>query len=203
MLFSLLYCLVRRLLGTGAPRPDERDIELLVLRHQVKVLQRQVKRPRLNRFDRLLLAAASARLPRRSWSSFIVRPETLRRWHRELVRKKWTFRKTGQPGRPLGRPQPSSRGGTVHHHRLPESPSVEVSTKAGQLHINGPGTTDAWDRTSAGWSRSPSSSAVVMPPATTNRPTIPYRCGGSWATVKPIQGHDFRHLLVRAGRFRM
>ena len=100
MLFSFLYFLVRRLLGTGARRPDERDIELLVLRHQVKVLQRQVKRPRLNRFDRLLLAAASTRLPRRSWSSFTVRPETLLRWHRELVRKKWTVRKTGQPGRP-------------------------------------------------------------------------------------------------------
>jgi putative transposase len=39
-------------------------------------------------------------LPRHGWSSFMVRPETLLRWHRELVRRKWTFRKTGQPGRP-------------------------------------------------------------------------------------------------------
>jgi len=39
-------------------------------------------------------------MPRGSWSSFMVRPETLLRWHRELVRKKWTFRKTGRPGRP-------------------------------------------------------------------------------------------------------
>ncbi len=57
MLFSLVYFLVRRLLGAGDHRPDEKDIELLVLRHQVKVLQRQVKRPRLNRLDRVLLAA--------------------------------------------------------------------------------------------------------------------------------------------------
>jgi transposase InsO family protein len=100
MLFSLLYFLVRRLLGAQGHRAAERDIELLVLRHQVKVLQRQVKRPRLNRLDRVLLAAASRRLPRSSWSSFVVRPETLLRWHRELVRKKWTYRRMGRPGRP-------------------------------------------------------------------------------------------------------
>ena len=52
MLFSLLYFLVRRLLGAGSRPQDEKDIELLVLRHQVKVLKRQVKRPRLHRLDR-------------------------------------------------------------------------------------------------------------------------------------------------------
>jgi putative transposase len=66
----------------------------------VKVLQRQVKRPRLTRRDRVLLAAASRAMTKTSWSSFIVRPETLLRWHRELVRKKWSYRTTGQPGRP-------------------------------------------------------------------------------------------------------
>ncbi len=100
MLFSLVYFLVRRLLGAGGRRPDEKDIELLVLRHQVKVLQRQVKRPRLNRLDRVLLAAASRAMTRSSWSSFVVKPETLLRWHRELVRKKWTHRRSGHPGRP-------------------------------------------------------------------------------------------------------
>src|SRR5450756_1996964 len=100
MLFSLLYFLVRRLLGAGGRLQDEKDIELLVLRHQVKVLQRQVKRPRLNRLDRVFLAAASRAMTRSSWSSFVVRPETLLRWHRELVRKKWTHRRTGRPGRP-------------------------------------------------------------------------------------------------------
>jgi hypothetical protein len=79
MLFSLLYFLVCRLLGAGGRRAEERDIELLVLRHQVKVLQRQVKRPRLNRLDRVFLAAASRRLPRSGWSAFLVRPETLLR----------------------------------------------------------------------------------------------------------------------------
>jgi putative transposase len=99
VLFSLLYLIVRRLLGTR--RTDgERDIELLVLRHQTKVLRRQVKRPVLQRSDRVLLAAASRRLPRSVWSSFIVRPETLLRWHRELTRKKWTYKRRGRPGRP-------------------------------------------------------------------------------------------------------
>jgi putative transposase len=79
--------LVRRLLGAGGRLQDEKDIELLVLRHQLKVLQRQVKRPRLNRLDRVFLAAASRAMTRSSWSSFMVRPETLFRWHRELVRK--------------------------------------------------------------------------------------------------------------------
>jgi putative transposase len=103
MLFSLLYFLVRRLLGAGGRRPEEKDIELLVLRHQVKVLQRQVKRPRLTRLDRVLLAASRA-MTRSSWFSFMVRPETLLRWHRELVRKKWTHRRTGHPGRPAIEP---------------------------------------------------------------------------------------------------
>src|SRR5712691_8302177 len=100
MLLLVVYLILRRVLG-ALPRPDdERDIELLVLRHEVKVLRRQVKRPQLRRFDRVLLTAASQRLPRRLWPSFIVRPETLLRWHRELVRRKWTFRRKRDVGRP-------------------------------------------------------------------------------------------------------
>ena len=97
MLFSLVDFLVRRLLGAGGRRPDGKDIELVVLRHQVKVLQRQVKRPRLNRLDRVRLAAASRAMTRSSWSSFGVKSETLLRWHRELVRQKWTQEEVGSP----------------------------------------------------------------------------------------------------------
>ena len=106
MLFSLLYFLVGRLLGAGGRLQDEQEIELLVLRHQVKVLQRQVSRPRRNRLDRILSAAASRALTRSRWSSFVVRPETLLRWHRALVRKKWTYRRRrGHPGRPPIEPE--------------------------------------------------------------------------------------------------
>ena len=107
MLFSLLYFLVGRFLGTGRSR-EQRDIELLVLRHQVRVLQHQVKRPRLRRLDRLLLAAASKAMPRGQWSSFVIRPETLLRWHRELVRRKWTYKRRGRPGRPPIDPEVSA-----------------------------------------------------------------------------------------------
>ena len=110
MLLSLEYFLVARLLAAGSRLQDERDIELLVLRHQVKVMQRQVKRPRLRRLDRLLLAAASRAMPRGLWPSFVLRPETLLRWHRELVRKKWAYKRRGRPGRP---PRRGSRS-TIH-----------------------------------------------------------------------------------------
>ena len=50
--------------------------------------------------DRVLLAAVSRAIPRNRWASFIVTPATLLRWHRELVRRKWTCRRTGRPGRP-------------------------------------------------------------------------------------------------------
>ena len=108
MLLSLVYFLVRRLLGAGRRLQDEKDIELLVLRHQVKVMRRQVKRPRLRRSDRLLLAAASRAMPRGLWSSFVVRPETLLRWHRELVRRKWTYKRRARPGRPPIDPEVSA-----------------------------------------------------------------------------------------------
>jgi putative transposase len=59
----------------------------------------------VNRLDRDFLAAASRAMTRSSWSSFVVRPETLLRWHRGLVRKKWTHRRTGHPGRPPIEPE--------------------------------------------------------------------------------------------------
>jgi len=74
-------------------------IEILVLRHQLQVLERQVGRPQLRPADRALLAAFSRVLNRRAWPSFFVPPATLLRWHRELVARRWTY-----PGRPPGRP---------------------------------------------------------------------------------------------------
>jgi putative transposase len=101
MLFALLYLLLRRALrlAAGSASDVHNDIELIVLRHQLAVLKRQVGRPRLRRGDRLFMAALSRVLSRPRWSSF-VSPQTLLRWHRELVRRKWTYRRNATGGRP-------------------------------------------------------------------------------------------------------
>jgi putative transposase len=89
--FELLALLTR---GDAA-----KDLEILVLRHQLTVLRRQISRPRLEPADRALLAALSRALPHARWSCFFVKPETLLRWHRQLVAGAWTspHRGTGRP----------------------------------------------------------------------------------------------------------
>src|SRR5438132_13720445 len=102
LLRFLLYTVVRailRMLG-GSHEDESKDLELLVLRHQLRVLRRKAGRPRLTPADRVLLAAASRIPPRDRWVAFLVTPQTLLRWHRELVRRKWTFRRRGKSGRP-------------------------------------------------------------------------------------------------------
>jgi putative transposase len=100
MLFALLYAVLRRVIGSGPPSADrELEIEVVVLRYQVKVLSRKVGRPKLRRIDKAFLAACSRVVPRHRWGSFIVAPSTLLRWHRELVRRKWTY-KQKRVGRP-------------------------------------------------------------------------------------------------------
>jgi putative transposase len=78
--------------------PDANEIEILVLRHQLAVPQRQHPRPQLQPNDSVLLAALSRLLPHPRWSVVVVTPETLLRWHRRLVRRHWTYR-----ARPRGR----------------------------------------------------------------------------------------------------
>ncbi len=100
---SLFYWSLRRLLELAVLRfrsEREKEIEILLLRHQLHVLERQIARPQLTQADRALLAALSRVLPRQAWrrSSFVT-PATLLRWHRELVARRWTY-----PHRRLGRP---------------------------------------------------------------------------------------------------
>jgi putative transposase len=88
LVVSLVYALVCRLFELVvllARGERSKELEILVLRHELSILRRQVNRPRFTPNDRLLLAALSPVLPRRSWGAFLVRPETLLRWHRRLV----------------------------------------------------------------------------------------------------------------------
>jgi hypothetical protein len=86
------------LLGSSEAR---KEVEILVLRHELAVLRRQVPRSRHQRRDRLLLAALSRLLPRSRWPVFVVTPQTVLRWHRDLVARRWTY-----PARTPGRPGP-------------------------------------------------------------------------------------------------
>jgi putative transposase len=95
----LTLCRSIQLLALLARKEAAKDLEILVLRHQLTVLRRQVGRPRLEPADRALLSAASRALPRSRWSCFFVQPETLLRWHRRMVAGAWTYPRRGQ-GRP-------------------------------------------------------------------------------------------------------
>jgi Homeodomain-like domain len=95
VLFRLL-CVVVRFLARGG---DERELEIVVLRHQLAILRRGGKRPRYTTADRALLAAASRLLSQERWSCFAVSPQTLRRWHRALLRG-GRRRPPRRPGRP-------------------------------------------------------------------------------------------------------
>jgi hypothetical protein len=102
MLSKLAYlrlCRSIQLLALLAHGEATRDLEILVLPHQLMVLRRQTPRPRLEPADRAVLAAVSRALPRARWSCFLVKPETLLRWHRRLVAGAWTHpaRQTGRP----------------------------------------------------------------------------------------------------------
>ncbi len=80
-----------------------KDLEIIVLRHQLAVLRRQIDRPAINEDDRTLLGAIAAALPRPQRTGWIVTPDTLLRWHRRRIARHWTH-----PTRGLGRPPTSN-----------------------------------------------------------------------------------------------
>ncbi len=102
MIWSFVYLAFRRvmqLLLLLLRSRDTKEVEILVLRHELEILRRQHPRPRLEPKDRALLAALSRLLPRRRWSLFVVTPATPWGWHRRMIRRHWTY-----PNKPTGRP---------------------------------------------------------------------------------------------------
>jgi transposase InsO family protein len=101
VVLSVLYVALQRVLQLLRLRfrsTRSKDLEIVVLRHQIAVLRRQVRRPAFRAADRLFLSAVSRLLPRISWSAFVITPATLLRWHRLLVARRWTYPRP--PGRP-------------------------------------------------------------------------------------------------------
>jgi transposase len=103
----LIYQMSAKLLSwivLQARSDTAKEIEILVLRHQLAVLQRRTPRPRISWSDRAVIAALGRLLPARRRRGFLVTPATILRWHRQLVRRRWTTRpvQAGRPAIPAG-----------------------------------------------------------------------------------------------------
>jgi putative transposase len=99
LMFHILYRFLTLLARFAARSGRSKDLEIIVLRHQLAVLRRQTEQPQLTDDDRTLLGAIAAALPRPRRIGWIVTPDTLLRWHRRRIARRWT-----QPARPPGRP---------------------------------------------------------------------------------------------------
>jgi transposase InsO family protein len=176
---TFLYRLVRRVAeAIRIHRMDAvtKDAEILVLRHQLAVLQRQVARPRFTWSDRAIIATLARLVPRERWAAFLVTPETVLRWHRALVRRRWTY-----PHRRAGRPALSEETAELIVHLARENP------RWGYLRIVG-------ELKKLGMTVSKTSVAAVL--RRHRLPPAPRRSGPTWsqflkAQAKGLLATDF------------
>jgi hypothetical protein len=104
VLFSFCYLVLQQVLQLLVLRgrsDDCKELEILVLRHELGILRRRTSRPVIRPLDRMFLSAASRLFPRSRWHAFVVTPATLLRWHRRLVTKRWTY-PSRRGRRPIG-----------------------------------------------------------------------------------------------------
>src|SRR5262249_55220762 len=179
VLYRLLCVLVTVLVRPGG----ERELEIIVLRHQLAILRRSGKRPRYTDADRALLAAASRLLPPERWSCFAISPQTLRRWHGALLQGN----RRRRPRR-LGRPPLAAETRSLITRLARENPGwgyMRIQGELKGLGISVSATTIATVLRSAG-----------LGPA-------PRRIGPSWSEFLRAQAHslvagDLRSTLADA-----
>ena len=121
MCLRFVFLLITRLaawLRLSRRKETWKTAEILILRHQLAVLQRhQPRRPKLNWADRALLTTLLSVIPkaRRQGLPLLVTPDTILRWHRHIVRRRWAARSvSGKAGRPATRRNLSSHRGMDH-----------------------------------------------------------------------------------------
>src|SRR5215217_9033647 len=100
LVLQVVFSFLLDLLHVLTRAHHDKDLELLLLRQQLRLYERQAKQPRPSRWEKVLLASLASKLPDLSRVCLIFTPATLLRWHREIVRRKWTFDNRPRRGRP-------------------------------------------------------------------------------------------------------
>jgi putative transposase len=189
-LFTLLLLLARS--------NRSKELELLVLRHELSILRRQGRRPQLRESDRLVLAALSRVLPRRSWQAFLVTPETLLRWHRQIIARRWTYPHR-RPYRPpvdqevrqliLRLARENSHWGYVRIVGELRKLGIDVSATLVRNVLRREGIPPAHGADSRTGGRSCASTETRSSPVTCSRSTR-FGCGGCRCCSSSRSGHD-------------
>ena len=128
LMFRILYRFLALLARLAVRSGCSKDLEIMVLRHQLTVLQRQNSQPQLNDHDRTVLGAIAAALPRWLRAGWVVTPDTLLRWHRRRIARHWT-----QPDRPPGRPSTATEVRRLIINMATDNPTWGYSRIHGEL----------------------------------------------------------------------
>jgi putative transposase len=129
--WSFVYlglCRLLQLVALLCRSERSKELEILLLRHELAILRRQPRRAPVRPVDRAILTALARALPRSAWSSLSVRPATVLRWHRQLVRRRWTY-----PHRSPGRPPLDRRVQALVVRLARENPSWGYWRIVGEL----------------------------------------------------------------------